>query len=536
MGYEGWFVNSEMRPVKMAVIDVGRRCSARCQFCYYRYEEGDANFFEKTLGQLNNEAIAAKNRGCDRIDYTGGEPCQHPDIVEHIKFVISIGMVPRIITNCQQPKKVLDLIEAGCNDFLLSLHDTHEHLDIALGLKGCWERTLKTIETIKENGANFAANTVISSLNFNRLHEIAKEVVSYGPYLYNFINCNPQYSANKEQIFEIQSFVSKSSQYLQQAIDIAQEKNIWANVRYFPMCVLDEKYRKYIVNHPQVMFDWRNEWDYGVSPKTVQNYYKYGFEAFQIKSNSQEGKCAVCNQLNVCGGLNRGYKLAHGEEEVAPLSGISDYAFYYRSDMEEVDIVIPAYRIQHNLSILLEEIAHKTAPPYNVIILHKEQSAAKNRNDGLRRCQSPYIIMLDDDVRDLPYLWNKKLIDRLHYSPNVMAASARLMNEDGTIGMNSANNFNVNSDFETVNMIPTACCIFRKKDVDRIGLWFDEDFLGSGWEDTMFFSQLKNGCKKLGIGTDIVIDNTVKVTHLNNETNNSQWYEYNKQVFLNKVQ
>jgi len=52
----------------------------------------------------------------------------------------------------------------------------------------------------------------------------------------------------------------------------------------------------------------------------------------------------------------------------------------------------------------------------------------------------------------------------------------------------------------------------------------------------MFFSQLKNGCKKLGIGTDIVIDNTVKVTHLNNETNNSQWYEYNKQVFLNKVQ
>ena len=536
MGYELWKKDFEMRPVKMAVIDVGRRCNVKCSQCYYKYEEGHEKFFEKTLQQLNEEAFAAKQRGCDRIDYTGGEPTVHPYLVNHIKYVVNeLKIIPRVITNCQRPFRVKELIDAGCKDFLLSLHEIDECLDSVMGVKNTWQKALETIKVIKENGAQFAANTVIMKPNFNRLHLIAEEVIKYGPYLYNFINCNPQYSADKDQIFEIQAFVSQSAPYLQQAIDIIGEKNIWANVRYFPMCVLEEKYRKHIVNHPQVMFDWRNEWDYGVYPKTVQNYYKYGHDAFQISSNSQEGKCAECNKLNVCGGLNRGYKLAHGEDEIVPQSDISDYSFYYRSDMEAVDIVIPAYKIEKNLSLLLEEIQQKTAPPYNIILLHREQSAAKNRNDGLNRCESPFIIMLDDDVRDLPYLWNKRLIDRLLYNPNIMAASARLMSEDSRIGLNSANNYNLSTEYEKVNMIPTACCVFRKADVDRVNLKFDERFLGSGWEDTCFFFELKDGCKKVGIGTDIIIDNTVKVVHLNNETNNNKWFEYNKQVFLSKM-
>ena len=61
-------------------------------------------------------------------------------------------------------------------------------------------------------------------------------------------------------------------------------------------------------------------------------------------------------------------------------------------------------------------------------------------------------------------------------------------------------------------------------------LEFDERMMGSGWEDTLFFNKLK-----LRTGGKILIDNTVKVVHLNRETNNNQWFEYNKQIFVDEM-
>ena len=51
--------------------------------------------------------------------------------------------------------------------------------------------------------------------------------------------------------------------------------------------------------------------------------------------------------------------------------------------------------------------------------------------------------------------------------------------------------------------------------------------IGSGWEDTDFFSQLKHRFPN----GKIVIYNNGKVVHLNEEKENSKWNEYNRQVF-----
>ncbi len=529
-----WDKDYEMRPTKMAVIDVGRKCNVKCKMCYYRYEtfdapEGKKQTWMKTLDELKNEVNQALQRGCNRVDFTGGEPTIHPNIIEIIQYCRAVRLEPRIITNGQSSKQhMTDIIAAGCKEFLFSLHDVGEKLSELMQVPKAWEKMVDTIYLAKKFGCRIGFNTVIYNENYNRLHRIAANACQFKPYIHNFINCNPQYEATPDKTKHIQAPVSDSAMYIENAIEVCNENDVWANVRYYPMCQLRPEYRKHIVNHPQVMFDWINEWDYGAYPKTVENYLKFGREAFQYKSDAQDGKCGGCGIRNVCGGLNLGYRQAHTDEEVIPQPGCIDYPFYYRAEQESVDIIVPAYRITHNLSRLLEEIQHKTQPPYNLIIIHKEKSAARNRNDGLKASKSKFVIMIDDDICELPYLWNKLLIDRLLYNPDVCAVSARLLEEEGRAAVNTANNFDLSKDFVEVDCIPTACCIFRNP--SELELEFDERMMGSGWEDTLFFNKLK-----LRTGGKILIDNTVKVVHLNRETNNNQWFEYNKQIFVDEM-
>lgn len=528
----------EMRPTKRAVIDVGRLCNTKCKCCYYRYETWNQPdpkkrlTWMKTEVDLKKEVIEALKRGCDTVDFTGGEPTIHPAMASVIQFCVQRGLEPRIITNGQAgDNKMYELIGAGCKDFLLSIHDVGKRLDKIMQKEGAWKNMLECIAIIKERGARFSVNTVAYKDTYIHLPKIAEEVVRLKPYLWNIINCNPPYSSTVDNLKQIQAKVSASKEYIEEAICIASNVNIWTNLRYFPMCVLVEELRPHIVNHPQVMFDFKNEWDYGTFPKSVENYLKFGREAFQYKSDAQDGICGKCGIRNVCGGVNLGYRQAHGEEELKPTENKEDYPFFYRSLQETVDIIIPVYKVKHNLSRLMEELIHKTVPPYNLIFIQKEQSAARNRNTGLNKCTSEFVIMCDDDIAELPFAWNKKFIDRLLYNPEIMAISARLLNEDGTVGVNSANNFETKTDYEEVSMIPTACCCFRLKDVVKTGTRFDERFIKSGWEDTAFFETLKRRCQKKGLGTKIIIDNQIPVVHLHTATGYDEWFEYNKQVF-----
>jgi len=287
-------IDEELRCTKMAVIDLSRICNTKCKCCYYRWETFDCpdsakrQVWSKTVQQVRAEIIAAVNRGCDRVDFTGGEPTIYPHMAEIIEYCIQRKLTPRIITNGQASEdKMYQLIGAGCKDWLLSIHDIEEHLTDIMQVPHAWENMLRTINIIKQMNCHFATNTVIMRDNYDRLPKIAAWIAASGAYLANFINCNPQYSGTAEQFKDIDAKVSLIEPFLKEAIDILDNRNIWINVRYFPHCMF-KGYERHIVNHPVVMCDWRNEWDYGAYPKTVDNYIKFGREAFQYKSDMQE--------------------------------------------------------------------------------------------------------------------------------------------------------------------------------------------------------------------------------------------------------
>jgi len=133
--------------------------------------------------------------------------------------------------------------------------------------------------------------------------------------------------------------------------------------------------------------------------------------------------------------------------------------------------------------------------------------------------------MCDDDISGLSPGWNRDLIYRLRESRELFGISARLMNPDGTVGRNSAGHFDLASPLAKVDMIPTACCVFRKTD-----LRFDERYIRAGWEDTDFFMQ---ALRKYG--GRFAIANTIRVLHLNEEKNGGGVEnEHNRRLFLSK--
>ena len=66
---------------------------------------------------------------------------------------------------------------------------------------------------------------------------------------------------------------------------------------------------------------------------------------------------------------------------------------------------------------------------------------------------NPYVIMCDDDICDLPFGWNRALLD-LKESREILGISARLMTRDGMIGRNTVNNVDLTCRLADVGMIP----------------------------------------------------------------------------------
>ncbi|MFH1148541.1 MAG: radical SAM protein [Pseudomonadota bacterium] len=519
-------IASELIPTARAVVDVNRPCNAKCRMCYYAHSNEN---WSKPLEKVKEELLAAKERGNTSVDFTGGEPTIHPQMTDIIAFSESIGLHTCIITNGLALERIQRLSGAGCREWLVSLHGFEGRHDDLLNVQGAWNKVNQTVSYLNQNGCFIRVNCTLTRYNTPDLPKLARHYIEYvNPGIVNFINFNPHYQWGEQdqpeiynRLNEVQIRVSEVSPYLKEALDILNEKNLWANVRYFPFCRL-KGCETHICNNPQVMFD-PYEWDYGVAPKTTERYLEHGRRLQQSIGSSEEA-CGQCGILNVCGGIHRNYAKFHGYSELESYSEQSDEPYYFKKDVE-ADIIIPVYEPNANLQQLLSELVEKSIPPYNIIVADRRQSAARNRNCGLSRSHSPYVIMCDDDITNLPYGWNRHMIDVLKQSRHVTALSARLLNKDGSAGRNTANNFDLSRPVVTVSMIPTACCVFRRTD-----LRFDERYVRAGWEDTDFFMQMK-----AEYGGRLAILNGVQVVHLNEEKNvGGVGNDYNRRLFQQK--
>lgn len=317
-----------------AMIDVGRKCNAACSFCYYHHLGDLTKQCYKPAEVLVDEIYAALDRGCDYIDFSGGEPMGHPEIAGLVATCTSLHMGSCIITNALGGSTTLQaVIDAGLDDLLVSMHGTAETHNAAVGLPSARKVQNYFIDTLHDLAFSYRFNCVISSYTQRALLPLAGEIAAgrYRPRIVNFINFNPhgEWGSDVDGVRKIVADLYTVEEQLNQAIPLLEGCGIGVNVRYYPMCRIAAEFRRCVCNDSHVMYD-PYEWDNGIqhTEEAYQQWTRNTTCAIEWKAEP----CSHCALLPACGGINKALNFATcGEYPQAVAHVKCTDPFFYRA-------------------------------------------------------------------------------------------------------------------------------------------------------------------------------------------------------------
>jgi len=261
---------TERTLTKRGVIWLGQTCNLRCQFCYFVDRVKSADHPEHPFMSLEKAKKICKTLvdvyGNNAVDIQGGEPTIYKDIFELIRYCNTIGLKPTLISNAL----ALDDIDmcrkfkdAGVRDFLISVHGLGETYNTLVGKNNAHVRQMKALRNLQALGIPFRFNCVLAKPVLEQLPFIAELAVKTGCLVVNFIAFNPfedQSKGGKRSDLNVPRYSDVKSK-LTMALDILDNAGVEANVRYFPLCMVEERHRKCIYDFQQLPYD-HHEWDY----------------------------------------------------------------------------------------------------------------------------------------------------------------------------------------------------------------------------------------------------------------------------------
>jgi MoaA/NifB/PqqE/SkfB family radical SAM enzyme len=267
------------------------------------------------------------------IDFMGGEPTLHPEIIDIVSYCRSISLRPTLITHAltlSNKRHLVRLKVAGVEDFLISVHGTGETADriFNVGKKALFGRQLRAIDYINECGIRFRINTTLIQWNREELEKIAELAVEKGALVLNFIMFNPHFAWARRRDIPFQARYSEIAPFLRRAIGICEDNGLEVNVRYFPFCQL-KGYEKYIYNCTQLPYD-HHEWDFnswhdrGVVQPGKDWYCDEGKRQADRNGSVKGEQCSICAFRNICDGFHGQYVYRYGFDEADPYSDMGE--------------------------------------------------------------------------------------------------------------------------------------------------------------------------------------------------------------------
>jgi len=193
-----------------------------------------------------------------------------------------------------------------------------------------------------------------------------------------------------------------------------------------------------------------------------------------------------------------------------------------------MDIIL----VTNNNKFDTTEIEESISDEHNLIFTGLDASASVNRNKGLSEVKSEIYIMMDDDMQGFYEGWVEDLIKPMLHNQMILITSARLLNTNGTMGHMMGDNkvfekgtYDASpSTYRGYTRIPTACLALRKN-----SLRYNEEFIGSGYEDTDYMNRINMHFKH----TRIMINNDCKLIHNNIQQNQGgKYFAHNKALYL----
>ena len=208
---------------------------------------------------------------------------------------------------------------------------------------------------------------------------------------------------------------------------------------------------------------------------------------------------------------------------------VPQYAKLGKYDGATLTVIIPCYERGVKLNRTLWSIMQTADMPYRILISEEKQSVAKNRNAALAKVDTDLIAQMDDDVI-LPPFWMSKMAAILERD-GVGVCAVRMTSPDGT-PQNDLANLKPGTIVDCTP--PGTLFMYDRTVVD--GCEFDEEYIGSQWEDTDFMMQVKKkGLLTVASGDVWILHDQSSVEEGSKMKElSASPYEANKALFIHK--
>ncbi len=315
---------------RRGVLWLGLRCDVRCKFCYDEHLAKRDKIWvavDDATRTLDKFRYYYQNTA---VDFMGGEPTLHPNVLDIVSHAARIGLRPTVITHgmrLAEMNRAKAYGQAGIYDFLVSIHGVGKTASLIHG-RGTsnFERQMQALDNLRALGIPFRFNVIMIRDNLAQLEEIAQLAGDKGARVVNFLTFNPYFEWNRDIEIEFQARHSDIALYLTKAIDKCVELDIEANVRYMPLCQLPG-YEPHAYTGFQLPYD-PHEWDYnswydaGHPGTPPAGWYWDASKRQQERHNYRHvAACGDCAVRSICDGFHAQYVTRWGGSEAAPYSG-----------------------------------------------------------------------------------------------------------------------------------------------------------------------------------------------------------------------
>ncbi|GAA3623212.1 hypothetical protein GCM10022419_131110 [Nonomuraea rosea] len=301
----------------------------RCNFCY---DELVPSALKRWVPLDDIKLALMKFRNYylnEYVDFMGGEPSYHPDVLEVVRYSASIGLKPTLVTHGMRLADIefaTALRDAGVHDFLVSVHAVGDTLHkIHRRGRDNSAKQQQGLDNLRSLGVPFRFNTTVVRDTLAELPVVAELAVQTGARAVNFLTFNPHFEWGGEAPpFQVQH--SEAAVALKEAIDILTAGEVEANVRYMPLCTM-RGYEQHIFTQFQLPYD-THEWDYnswydtGFAGRPDQDWYLEASERQRIRHGYVHAKpCEGCSLRAICDGVSEQYLDRFGDGELQPYNG-----------------------------------------------------------------------------------------------------------------------------------------------------------------------------------------------------------------------
>ncbi|HAF95239.1 MAG: hypothetical protein A2021_06390 [Elusimicrobia bacterium GWF2_52_66] len=311
--------------IKKVVLVPGYQCNNRCVFCI--------NTDKRTLKirgtfEIKREIVAASKRGCNYLEFAGGENTIRPDFCELVRCGRDCGFKRiAVATNGRMfsyPAFAREAIDSGLTDIIFSIHGHNAHVHDGLTqVKGSFAQLMRGFENVRKRFKGIlATNTAITRLNFRSLPEIGEFIAGFGFYNSEFIYADPNAGGVKNNFKKLMPRISQCAPYIRACLDIAgaiAKKGgprdftyNWA-ARYVPLCYFREYYPRQISEAREAEI-YQNVQH--VAPDYVNMDYMKGRREV---SRRKPPRCRGCALYAQCEGIWEEYLRVYGDGELVKL-------------------------------------------------------------------------------------------------------------------------------------------------------------------------------------------------------------------------